>query len=184
MGVDKAFLPFDNETMLERIVRIVGSVVDPKRVVVVAGANQKLPHLEAQVVRDHDEYLGPLFAIANGLKAIFQSAEAVYVTGCDTPLLSTAVIDFLFEELEHFDCVVPRDADRLYPLCAVYRAALLPSMESFTGTSLHGFINSVEPRNISCEKLRAVDANLDSLQNVNTHADYLAALTLAGLPTP
>lgn len=182
--MDKAFLPFGNETMLERIVRCVGSVVDPARVVIVAGENQKLPQMVATVVRDHSEYRGPLLAIAHGWETLAQSVDAVFVTGCDTPLLSTRVIDFLFKELGDFDCAVPRDVDRLYPLCAVYRSTLLPRIQSFEGNSLHGFLNSVDTRYVPCEALRAVDANLDSLHNINTQADYLAALCLAGLPTP
>ena len=43
MGLPKAWLPFGDETMLQRVVRIVATVANP--VVVVAAENQELPEL-------------------------------------------------------------------------------------------------------------------------------------------
>jgi molybdopterin-guanine dinucleotide biosynthesis protein A len=55
MGQPKAWLPFGDEVMLQRIVRIVRAVVDP--VVVVAAPGQDVPELpDVQVIRDQ----GPL----------------------------------------------------------------------------------------------------------------------------
>jgi molybdenum cofactor guanylyltransferase len=43
MGSSKALLPFGPETMLQRVVRLLSSVVSP--IVVVAAVNQELPEL-------------------------------------------------------------------------------------------------------------------------------------------
>ena len=43
MGVPKATLPFGNETMLQRVVRLLHTVVSP--VIVVAARDQVLPEL-------------------------------------------------------------------------------------------------------------------------------------------
>ena len=43
MGVPKATLPFGPETMLQRVVRLLGTVVSP--IVVVAARGQELPEL-------------------------------------------------------------------------------------------------------------------------------------------
>ena len=43
MGTSKALLPFGGETMLQRIVRLLGTVASP--LVVVAAAGQPLPNL-------------------------------------------------------------------------------------------------------------------------------------------
>ncbi|HUR55514.1 MAG TPA: NTP transferase domain-containing protein, partial [Gemmataceae bacterium] len=47
MGRAKAWLPFGGETMLQRVVRVVGEVVSP--VVVVAAAGQDVPPLPVGV---------------------------------------------------------------------------------------------------------------------------------------
>ena len=53
MGVPKATLPFGPETMLQRVVRLLGTVVSP--IVVVAAREQSLPQLPDGVMVAHDE---------------------------------------------------------------------------------------------------------------------------------
>ena len=94
MGRDKAALPFGDETMLERMVRIVASVTD--EVVIVAREGQRVPgdfagtRCRPKIVRDPAEGLGPLAGIAEGLAAV--SSERAFLCSCDLPLLEPAVI--------------------------------------------------------------------------------------------
>src|SRR5665213_1866270 len=92
MGRSKALLAFGPETMLERVVRLLALAVE--RIVVVASSRQKLPPLPAGVcvVRDRRQRQGPLEGLAAGLAALDPDVEAVYVTGCDVPLLVPAFI--------------------------------------------------------------------------------------------
>src|SRR6202030_4816740 len=87
MGVPKATLPFGSETMLQRVVRLLGTVVSP--VVVVAAREQSLPELpeDVAVTRDEREQRGPLEGLRAGLSALPKSADIAYVTSCDVPLL-------------------------------------------------------------------------------------------------
>src|SRR5438552_19011853 len=91
MGVAKATLPFGSEMLVQRMVRIVSEVALP--VVVVAAQGQQLPPMPpaVEVVRDQRPARGPLEALAAGLRHL-QSVDAVYVTACDTPLLTPAFI--------------------------------------------------------------------------------------------
>ncbi len=187
MTTDKALLPFGNETMLTRVVRIISSVTDSRQTVVVSAVDQQLPPLKTIVVRDSIKHQGPLQAIAGGFAALPPTTEAVFVTGCDTPLINPALIEYLFTQLGHAEAVVPHDAGRLYPLCAVYRTNILTCIEQqITGgcRSLHQFIEQLDAKFIPLETLRAIDAELLSLKNVNTQDDYLSALEVAGLSTP
>ncbi len=52
MGSPKALLPFGSETMLQRVVRLLGSVVSP--IVVVAAPDQQLPPLPQGIVITRD----------------------------------------------------------------------------------------------------------------------------------
>src|SRR5947199_10820375 len=78
MGRPKATLPFGPELMLQRVVRLLGSVVQP--IVVVAAPGQQLPPLPADiiVVRDEREQRGPLEGLAAGLAAISPHVGAAY----------------------------------------------------------------------------------------------------------
>src|SRR5882672_4754025 len=83
MGSPKALLPFGAETMLQRVVRLLATVVSP--IVVVAAPEQSLPDLPADVIVTHDEHegRGPLEGLRAGLKALPPSSEIAYVTSCD-----------------------------------------------------------------------------------------------------
>jgi molybdopterin-guanine dinucleotide biosynthesis protein A len=184
MGVDKAFLPFGKTTMLAQVVTTVESAITPQNVVIVAAADQQLPQTGTTILRDSANYQGPLAALVRGFESLVSQVDGVFVTGCDAPLLSVAVIEFLFDQLADLDCVVPADSTRLYPLCAAYSSAILPKLRTFEGRSLHGFISTLNSRLIPRDELRSVDPELYSLLNVNTNEDYLAALAAAGLSTP
>jgi molybdopterin-guanine dinucleotide biosynthesis protein A len=56
MGSSKALLPFGSETMLQRVVRLLGKVVSP--LVVVAAVEQELPALPRDVIVARDEREG------------------------------------------------------------------------------------------------------------------------------
>src|SRR5580692_4870637 len=87
MGVPKATLPFGPETMLQRVVRLLATVVSP--IVAVAAREQVLPALPDGVIvtRDEREAKGPLEGLRAGLSALPKSVDIAYVTSCDVPLL-------------------------------------------------------------------------------------------------
>src|SRR5205809_6187475 len=92
MGRPKAWLPFGDEVMLQRVVRILGGVVGP--VVVVAAPDQELPALPDSVliVRDEEKGRGPLQGLAAGLTALEGRADAAYLSSCDVPFLRPAFV--------------------------------------------------------------------------------------------
>src|SRR3989338_5688303 len=130
MGVPKATLPFGPETMLQRVVRLLGTVVSP--IVVVAARGQSLPALpdEVTITRDEQEARGPLEGLRAGLKALPESTEAAYVTSCDVPLLVPAFVERMIELLGDHDIAVMEVDGFPHPLSAVYRRATLPHVES------------------------------------------------------
>src|SRR6185436_5576771 len=94
MGFPKALLPFGDETMLQRVVRLLGTVVSP--VVVVAAPGQQVPALPAGG-SDEREGRGPLEALRVGLNALPVDVDAAYVTSCDVPLLVPAFAQRMIE---------------------------------------------------------------------------------------
>ncbi len=184
MGRPKGELPFGDETMLGRIVRIVRTVVDP--VVLVAAPHTRL-HLtdeSVSVVRDPVPGQGPLRGIVTGLQALSGRCEAAFATGCDSPLLSPEVIRFLAAEAASWDAAVPAWEDRLLPLPAVYACRLLPTVLRRIDSgqnSVQGLLKEIRTRVVQAETLERVDPDLLSLVNVNTWEEYQQALRKAGV---
>jgi molybdopterin-guanine dinucleotide biosynthesis protein A len=85
MGRPKAWLPFGDEWMLPRVVRLLGEAAAP--LVVVAAPGQDVPPLPSGVtlVRDPEQGRGPLQGLVAGLAALRGRADAAYLSSCDVP---------------------------------------------------------------------------------------------------
>ena len=185
MGRDKPLLSVGpQEVLLQRVVRLVGGAVRREGIVCVAAANQSLPPLaEVRVVRDAAPGQGPLAGLATGLAALGGSADAVFVCGCDAPLLVPAFIDRMFQLLADHQIAAPHDGQRFHPLAAVYRRDVLPIAESLLAAgerSLMSLVDRCDTLRVPVDEIRAVDPALGSLENCNTEPDYRAALRTLG----
>jgi len=186
MGRPKELLPFAGTTLLGHLAAALVDCTAPV-VVVARDAVQTLPRLPAGVARCHDAVpdRGPLAGIAAGMQWLLgpgglTDADAAFVTACDHPLLHAAAVRFLAGHLAGHDAVVPQPGGTPQPLCAVYR---LRCHREFAAAATE----AVGPRQLLPRldvlalgetMLRACDATLAFLHNVNTPAD------LATLPPP
>ena len=183
MGSPKALLPFGPETMLQRVVRLLGEVVSP--IVVVAAADQDLPALPSDVIvtRDEREARGPLEGLRAGLKALPPHLDAAYVTSCDVPLLIPNFVRQMLELAHGYDIAVMEIDGFTHPLSAVYRRATLPFVEDLLEHNRlrPAFLfELVKTRRVRPEEMTA-DPDLRTLRNLNTREDYQRALADAGL---
>jgi molybdopterin-guanine dinucleotide biosynthesis protein A len=183
MGVPKATLPFGPETMLQRVVRLLGTVVDT--IVAVAARDQIVPELPNNVIvtRDEREQRGPLEGLRAGLKALPESVDLAYVTSCDVPLLVPAFVTRMIELAGDYDIAVMEVDGFPHPLSAVYRRATLPRVEFLLAEDKLRpvfLFDSVRTRRVLPAEMISVDPELRTLRNLNTREDYLEALSEAG----
>jgi molybdopterin-guanine dinucleotide biosynthesis protein A len=179
MGRPKAWLPFGNELMLPRVVRILAGEVSP--VVVVAAPGQDLPPLPAavEIVRDREEGRGPLEGLAAGLDALHGRADAVYLSACDAPFLRREFIRRMIALIGDSWICAPRLAGFHEPLAAVYRIEVLDAVQRLLRENRFGptgLFDSAPTRSVDPSELSDVDPTLESLRNLNTREDYEAAL--------
>jgi molybdopterin-guanine dinucleotide biosynthesis protein A len=184
MGTSKALLPFGAETMLQRIVRLLSTVVSP--IVVVAAAGQLLPDLPADVIvtRDEEQGRGPLEGLRAGLKALPETVDSAYVTSCDVPLLVLDFVRRMIDLLADHDIAVMEIDGFPHPLSAVYRRHTLPHVEALLAENRLRpvfLFDAVRTRRVQPAEMISADPELLTLRNLNTREDYLAALSVAGL---
>ena len=184
MGVPKATLPFGPEAMLQRVVRLLGTVVSP--VVVVSAQGQPLPKLPNEITVTHDEreQRGPLEGLRAGLKALPNSVEIAYITSCDVPLLVPGFVERMIDLLGDHDIAVMEIDGFPHPLSAVYRRDTLPHVEWLLAKDKLRpvfLFDAVRTRRVRPEEMVSVDRELRTLRNLNTREDYLEALSEAGL---
>jgi molybdopterin-guanine dinucleotide biosynthesis protein A len=184
MGTPKALLAFGSETMLQRVVRLLGTVAAP--VVVVTAPEQQLPDLPPSVIvtRDEREGRGPLEGLRAGLKALPPHVDLAYVTSCDVPLLVPGFVTRMVELATDADAAVVEIDGFAHPLSAVYRRSTLPQVEALLDRDRLRpvfLFDAVRTRRVAPAEMEEVDPRLLTLRNVNTPADYRDALEAAGL---
>lgn len=179
MGRPKASLPFGDELMLPRMVRLLAEVVEP--IVVVAAPEQELPPLPAQVriTRDEERGRGPLQGLAAGLSALKGQVDAAYASSCDVPFLRPAFVRRLINLIGDHQICVPRVEAYHHPLAAVYRLDVAEVVERLLAEDrLRPFFlfDAVPTRIVEARELEDVDPTFQSLRNLNTPEDYEAAV--------
>jgi molybdopterin-guanine dinucleotide biosynthesis protein A len=187
MGRPKAWLPLGGETMLGRVVRVLGEVASP--LVVVAAPGQELPPLPpgVTVVRDPERGRGPLQGLAAGLPALAGTVEAAYATSCDVPFLVPAFVRRMIALLGEHSICVPEVGGYRHPLAAVYRLEVGKEAERLLaeGRLRPAFLfDRVPTRVVRPEELAEADPTFQSLRNLNTPQEYEAALREAGAASP
>ena len=180
MGTSKAHLQFGAETLLQRIVRIMGEVLDP--LVVVAANGQELPILDVKVMicRDKNEGQGPLEGLAAGLEALKERCDAVFLSSCDVPFLKKEFILGMTKALGDSRMCIPRTEGYFHPLASVYRVDVLSDVLQLLGEKkLRPFflLEKVNGKIIEEAQLKQFDSVLFSLKNLNTPEDFQQALS-------
>ena len=180
MGTSKAHLQFGAETLLQRIVRIMGEVLDP--LVVVAANGQELPNLDAKVMicRDKNEGHGPLEGLAAGLEALKDRCDAVFLSSCAVPFLKKEFILGMTKALGESRMCIPRTEGYFHPLASVYRVDVLSDvLQLLAEKKLRPFflLEKVNGKIIEETQLKQFDSELFSLKNLNTPEDFQQALS-------
>ena len=173
MGRDKAVMPHPGThpggsvlTMVEHTVAVLSGRCAP--VFVIAAERQRLPELDARVLRDEIEGAGPLVATGRGLRAAAAAGlNRAFVSAVDMPYLSVAIIEAL-AGCRDADIVLPWDGRDHY-LAAIYRTALAEDID----TLITAGARSMRALTESVVTQRVVVPAGPALTNVNVESDLL-----------
>jgi len=125
-GAPKALVELGGRRLIERVVGVVREVVDD--VLIVTNTPDLYRFLDVPMVPDVFVDHGSLGGIYSGLAAA--SGDAAFTVACDMPFLHPAVARLVVERAGEADVVIPRAADQLQTMHAVYGKACLPPMDA------------------------------------------------------
>ncbi len=179
MNIDKAFLEFGGQTLLDRALTVMGTVCES---VTIVGDPAKFTKYGSTkygpVVADIFSGCGPLAGIHAAL--VHSPAELNLMLAVDMPFVSTELLAFLFAVAEESDAIitVPRSSKGLQPLCAIYRRDFSLAAEQALRAGrckIDAAFSSVSIRVIEEGELAAAGFFEQSFFNVNTPQDRRAA---------
>ncbi len=175
MGQDKGSLPFGDETMLGRIVRLIGNVAD--EVIVVGRRDQA-----GVTIHDAVEDQGPLSGIAAGLAA--SGTDLNVVVACDMPLIKPAVLRRLVEAIDNNDACVAMIDGHASALCGVYRSRVAADAQTLLDSGerrVMRLLDRINTKRVDAALLRDIDPELDTFVSVDTADKYQWALARMSL---
>lgn len=174
MGTDKALLPWQGMTLLQRVVKVAQACCGT--VCIVTPWPERYRHLFSSSINwclEGSENAGPLVALAKGFETV--QTPWVLLLACDMPQLDPKVLSTWIAQLPAPDsestaiAYVPYYQSRWEPLCGLYKVAGLPMLEAFIaegGRSFQSWLSRIETVPIAVE-----NAIAPMLHNCNTPED-------------
>ncbi len=122
IGRDKCLIADANGTlMIEHIINVL-SQLTPN---ILINANNPGPYLRMNypVIADTYKNCGPLCGIFTGLSA--STTEINLFAPCDMPFLTAEFYQFLLQQANGYDAVVPEFNGKIYPVCSIIKKSTL-----------------------------------------------------------
>ncbi len=171
MGSNKALLEFGDETLIERLSRLLKEGFDE----ILISANDPEPYrfLGSPIVRDEYEAGGSLAGIQAGL--LHASGQSCFFAACDMPFVNLELVRYLARFASDYDVVIPLSRNGLEPLHAFYSRGCVPHIERQLGQGnlkIIDFFDKVSVRKVSCEDMSGIDPEELSYFNINTQEKY------------
>jgi molybdopterin-guanine dinucleotide biosynthesis protein A len=174
MGRDKAFLPFGQGLLIERVIEVIQQVTAD--VMLITNTPEQYQRFGLPMCSDDIPDAGSLGGIYTGLV----SAKTPYslCLACDMPFVKPDFLRFLCDMAAEADVVIPRNAEDFQPLCAVYsHACREPIRQKIAAGRLKitGFFDQVRVRVIDGALLADYDPHDVMFFNANTPEEYAMA---------
>jgi molybdopterin-guanine dinucleotide biosynthesis protein A len=169
-GTNKAFAEVQGVRLIERTIRVMGSVCP--RLLLVTNTPAEYAYLQLPMVEDLIKGLGPLGGIYTGLEVI-EDENGLFVA-CDMPFLREDLLRYMVTLRGDFDAVVPRIDWMVEPLHALYTKKCLPSLRKFIRSQelqILKFFQKIKVRYVEEEEIRKIDPDLKSFFNINRPED-------------
>jgi molybdopterin-guanine dinucleotide biosynthesis protein A len=181
LGRNKALQAIGDKSLIQWVIDRVAILSTE---IIIATANgQTVPCSSVASIKTvADEYpgKGPLAGIHSGLTA--SSGSRAIVVGCDTPFLSTGLLEYMTRISPTFDVVIPRMKDKVEPLCAVYsKNCVAPIRQLLQQDELKiiELFPMVRMRYVQEDEVDSFDPDHLSFFNINSQADLDRATALA-----
>lgn len=125
MGTNKAMLPLHNKKVIEHIIKQMECIT--KDIIIITNEPALYKHYDFPLYTDRYENKGPLAGLETAL--YHMTGDIAFVTPCDTPFIHHSVYEYLLNNLEQHDAIVPKYDEQLHPLSGIYRRSVHPFIE-------------------------------------------------------
>ncbi len=129
-GNNKAFVDFQNEEMIAKILNIIKPIFD--EIIFIANCDTKayLKYNPDKIACDLIPNRGALSGMHSALNNC--TNEACFIFACDMPLLNTEIILEQIENIsKNYDAVVPKHPLGIEPIHAIYKKSIFQKLDEY-----------------------------------------------------
>jgi molybdopterin-guanine dinucleotide biosynthesis protein A len=175
MGIDKAWLEIEGQSLIERTLASVRAVTSS---VAIIANTERYGRLGVPVFADTYQGIGPLEAVRVALSNT--QTNRILLVACDLPFLTPALFRFQLSIPSTSQAIVPLSADnQLEPLCAIYCKNSLQAVETLIEQGerkMAKLFEKVPTRFVEFKEIRELDGAHLFFENINSPEDYDRAL--------
>lgn len=177
-GVNKATLDVDGRRIIDRQLEVLRQLTADQ--IIVANDASAYEGLGARIAADQVPEVGPIGGLLTGLTQA--TTTRILALACDLPFVHAAFLRHLIARAPEADAVVPRTADGMHPLCAMYGTRIAPAVAAAIARgefALHRLLGHLTVVIVDADEIAPFDADGRLLTNVNTPEEYAALRLLA-----
>jgi molybdopterin-guanine dinucleotide biosynthesis protein A len=167
MGQSKPFIEIEGVPIISRTHSLFERIFE--EVIIVTNQKELYRMFGTKIYEDLLAYSGVAGGLYTGL--FFSSFRYSFCVASDMPFLKESVIEYLIENIEDYDVVVPRTKDGLQPLHAVYSKNCLEPLRKIIEEKRHriiDFYKKVRTKIIDEVEFISLDPRRESFININT----------------
>ncbi|MCI0447331.1 molybdenum cofactor guanylyltransferase [bacterium] len=170
MGQNKALLPIEGKTLIERIGEILSAIFS--KIVLSTASQNAFPQLQLPEVVDRYPQTGPL----GGITSVLESGlSEIFCVGCDMPFLNQNLIEYQCSISHCCDAIIPVWNNHPQVLHGLYRKNLLPAFHNGLNEEQYKITDWLEEAEVCYlleDEIRRYDPAGLSFRNINTPDDY------------
>ncbi len=168
MGSEKGFMSLNGVPFISRIIEAVKPLV---HTIIIVSDNSDYDIFELKRVEDFTKNAGPIAGLYSGL--FHSETEYNLVLSCDIPLINTAVLEKLIEEIDKkTDIVQFQSQNKTTPLTALYRKRCMHRCMQLLLNGERRLMAVVD--NLSTKTITVAPKLEQYLRNINTTAQLTA----------
>jgi molybdopterin-guanine dinucleotide biosynthesis protein A len=188
MGRDKPFIEIDGLPIIQIIYDLFEKLFH--EIIIVTNRTEAYSFLKAKIVNDLIADRGALGGLYTGL--FHSSYPYSFCIACDMPFLREALIQYLIEQVNGNDVIVPRTEDGLQPLHAIYsKNCLQPikkmiEMGKFKIIDFYHLVTTKiveEPQFINLDPLRESFININTPEQLNFYLNSKKSFMTSSSPS-
>lgn len=174
MGEDKAFIKLAERALIEYVLAVVRTLSDD--IIIVTNNPEKYEPFGSRTVHDLLPRNCSLVGLYSGLRVAIH--RHTLVVACDMPFLSAALINYMVNQLDHYDAVIPAYKGYYEALHAIYSQTCIPVIETHLARGnckITDFFRHIRARYIDDGEVAQLDPEHWSFFNVNNPDDLARA---------